>query len=276
MLKPNSWSRVLLLPALLLAPTLLASAAQAQQAEGKSFVENFSKLSEQRWYISDGWTNGPHQNCTWQKRNVHVSLHGLSLELTDNAVKTTPYSCAEIQTRAVFGYGTYETRVRAVGAPGVVTALFSYVGPSAVSKLPHDEIDFEFLGKDKHAVQLNYFSNGKGGHEYMARFDFDASATFNDYAFEWLPDRIRWFINGKLVHEVHAKAGERFPAQPSKIFLSLWNGVGDNMNQWLGKFVYPGQPLVATYEYVAFTKLGEPCQFPKSIVCQTKVGQQQP
>ena len=39
-------------------------------------------------------------------------------------------------------------------------------------------------------------------------------------------------------------------------------------NNWLGKFSYPDTPLVASYAYIAYTKLGEDCQFPESIVCK--------
>lgn len=262
---------------LLLSPLLAAAPlahVNAEESEGKSFVDSFATLDTSRWYVSDGWSNGAHQNCIWSASRVHVGPQGLRLELADIPAKDHSYTCAEIQTHQVFGYGTYETRVRSVAAPGTVTALFTYIGPPT-AKI-HDEIDFEFLGKDPKAVQLNYFANGQGGNEYMARFDFNAAEGFNDYAFEWLPDRLRWFINGKLVHELHATPGKPFPSHPSKIYLSLWNGVGEAMEPWLAKFVYPGQPLIATYEYVAFTKLGDPCQFPSSIVCETKIGSPKP
>ncbi len=43
------------------------------QTTGASFVENFDKLDRGRWYISDGWSNGAHQNCAWSKGQVSVS-----------------------------------------------------------------------------------------------------------------------------------------------------------------------------------------------------------
>jgi endo-1,3-1,4-beta-glycanase ExoK len=88
-----------------------------------------------------------------------------------------------------------------------------------------------------------------------------------NYAFEWRPDSIRWFINGKLVHEARAEADKPFPKTPGKIFLSLW--ASDTLEAWLGKFAYPGKPLVARFDWLAFTKTGEGCQFPESVLCQT-------
>ena len=38
--------------------------ASAQQASGKSFVDDFDKINRGFWYVSDGWNNGAHQNCT--------------------------------------------------------------------------------------------------------------------------------------------------------------------------------------------------------------------
>ena len=47
-----------------------------------------------------------------------------------------------------------------------------YTGPSDDD--PWDEIDFEFLGYDTTKVQLNYYTDGVGGHEYMLDLGFDA------------------------------------------------------------------------------------------------------
>lgn len=253
-----------------------AMPAASQDAEmGASFVEEFDRLDAGRWYTSDGWTNGPHQNCTWRAGNVRIEDGVLQLKLQAQADPAAggapapehrPYSCAEIQTQEVFGYGTYEVRMRPAAARGLVSAFFSYIGPRPDAPAPHDEIDFEFLGKDRRAVQLNYFAEGQGGHEFMAPLAFDSSETMADYAFEWLPDSIRWFVNGALVHELKPEEGKPFPRTPSKIMLSIWGGEG--LEGWLGAFEYPGAPLIARYERVAFTRAGEKCQFAASIVCQ--------
>lgn len=51
-----------------------------------------------------------------------------------------------------------------IKADGVDTGFFMYTGPS--DNDPWDEIDFEFLGYDTTKVQLNYYTDGVGGHEY--------------------------------------------------------------------------------------------------------------
>src|SRR3546814_5746693 len=72
------------------------------------------------------------------------------------------------------------------------------------SDLPHDEIDFEFLGKSPRQVQVNYYTAGKGGHETMIDLGFDASEDFHTYAFEWRPDSIRWFRSEEHMSELQS------------------------------------------------------------------------
>jgi endo-1,3-1,4-beta-glycanase ExoK len=231
-----------------------------------SFFDDFSKLSRDRWYISHGWTNGPHHGCAWSATNVRLIGRGLTLILNNRPAAGRPYSCGELQSRAFYGYGTYEVRMRSVAAPGIVSSFFTYTGPPQGPGIPHDEIDFEFLGRNPGSVQLNYYAAGKGGHERNIELGFDPSATASDYAFQWMPDAVRWFVNRKLVHEVKRGTAEPFPSHPSKIILSIWTGAGPYQEAWMGRLQY-GSPLVATYEHVAFTALGEPCRFPASVLC---------
>ncbi len=51
-------------------------------------------------------------------------------------------------------------------------------------------------------VQLNQYISAKGGNEKLADVAGDADKAFNDYAFIWEPKRLRYFVNGKMVHEV--------------------------------------------------------------------------
>lgn len=241
----------------------------AASQSSKAFIDRFDQLDRSRWFISDGWSNGPYQHCVWSARNVRIKAGKLLLVL-DRARKSDvkhtkrDFACAEIQSHAKFGYGTYEVRMKAAANSGLVTAFFTYTGKEHGTQ--HDEIDFEFLGKDRQGVQLNYFGAGAGKHEHVAKLGHDASGSLATYAFEWRPDSIRWFVNGKLVHSAKKEAGKPFPATPSKIILSIWNGI--NLDHWLGKFAAPDEPLVAEYDFVAFTPIGEPCHFPESIVCK--------
>lgn len=252
-----------------LAASTAAMPAQAQQATGKSFVEKFQRLDKGRWYISDGWSNGDHQNCTWSAKQVSVSDGTLRLGFDKQKYKDRDYSCGEVQTNARFGYGTFEVRMKAAAGSGLNTGFFTYIGP--VHKQPHDEIDFEILGKDPSKVQVNQYVNAKSvGSAKMANVPGGADKGFHDYAFVWEKDRIAWYVDGKLVDEATDPA--KLPSHASKIYLSIWGT--DTLKSWMGAFAEPDGPVAAEIKRVAYTAPGDACQFPESLVCILKQGTQ--
>merc|ERR1712059_3682 len=50
--------------------------------------------------------------------------------------------------------------------------------------------------------------------------DVNTRTDFHDYAFEWLPDSITWFIDGKKIREV--KKPHNIPDMSAKILMNLW------------------------------------------------------
>ena len=244
----------------LLALGLGASAALAQEDNGKSFVENFDNMDRSFWYVSDGWNNGPHQNCTWSKKLAKVEDGQLQLGFQEGKAGDRNYSCGEIQTKGRYRYGTYEARIKSAPGSGLNSAFFTYIGPT--DKKPHDEIDMEVLGKNSSQVQLNQYISAKGGNEKLVDVAGGADTEFNDYAFTWEPERLRYYLNGKLVHEVTDPS--KIPQNAQKIFFSLWGT--DTLKSWMGKFAYSG-PITMTVDKMAFTALGDACQFPESVAC---------
>jgi endo-1,3-1,4-beta-glycanase ExoK len=223
-------------------------------------VENFDRLDTSFWYVSDGWNNGGHQNCTWSKKQVRAEDGELRLSFEEAEAKERNYACGEIQTRARFGYGTYEVRMKAATGSGLNSAFFTYIGP--VDKKPHDEIDFEVLGKNAGEVQVNQYISGKGGNEKLVPVAGGADQGFNDYAFIWEENRLRYFVNGELVQEVTDRS--KIPSNAQKIFLSLWGS--DTLKNWMGPFSYSA-PTSMSVDRIAFTALGEDCRFPESVLC---------
>lgn len=228
----------------------------------EAFRDDFNLLNSDRWFISDGWTNGDHQNCLWLAQQLSINEGILRLSLTDKPGKNLSYSCAEIQTKARFGYGTYEARMKIPFASGTNSNFFSHIG--APQEKPHNEIDFEFIGKYAGALQTNYFVNGVGGHEAVIDIP-DADNRFRTYAFVWGSDSIRWYVDGKMVREI--KEGS-VPEEPQKIYLSVWST--STLTDWLGKFEYPGKPLNLEIDWLAFTPQNSLCQFPESTVCMIR------
>ncbi len=246
--------------AVVLAAALHPAHAQELQS-APSFVDDFSTFDTKRWYVSDGWSNGAHQNCIWSKDLVRLSDGALSLGFEKRKLKDRQFACAEVQTKQRYGYGTYEARMKTGTGSGLNAAFFTYIGPQ--DKQPWDEVDFEVLTKDPSKVQVNSYIRGKPKNAKLVDVEGGADKGFNDYGFVWEKHRLRWYVNGKLVSEVTNP--DELPTNPQKIFFSLWGS--DKLTGWMGAFVDPGRKVTLEVKRVAFTALGEPCQFPESLAC---------
>ena len=239
------------LPIALIVP-IAATQAAAAPSDG-AFVDEFDALDADRWFVSDGWNNGDHQNCDWSADRVRVEGGALRLEFGAGQTENRDYACAEVQTRDTFGPGTFEVRMRAPRASGLVGAFFTYGGPPTGPV--HDEIDVELLLKDPSRVQFNTYVDAKGGNEELVPLPVAADEAFHDYAFVWEADRVAFFVDGELRHEITGRG--KVPSEPGKIFLSLWGS--DTLSSWTGPFAPPPSPLTLDVERVLYTPLGEPC-----------------
>ena len=263
----NARKVAFMLARLLSSPLVLLAClgtAQAQQAElGRSFFEDFETLNLAHWFISDGWHNGDHQSCGWSKDEISVGGGMLSVGFSRNAAaQDRLYRCGELQSHAKFSYGTYEARLRTPGrASGLNAAFFTYGGPPIGDV--HDEIDFEILLKDPSRVQTGGYVGGKGVELATPRLPQASDQAFSDYAFVWEPGRVRYYLDGELVHTLEAPAP--VPSHPQKIFFSLWST--ETLSEWMGNFEDPGRPLTMNVDWAAYTAPGEHCLFPSSITC---------
>jgi endo-1,3-1,4-beta-glycanase ExoK len=218
------------------------------QAENVPLFLPYPHLDTDRWYVSSGWTNGGHQSCEWRAEAVVPSDGKLQLLLSDNGGTIRPLGCPELHTKETTSYGLYEARIRSAAGSGLNTAFFTYIGPPTGSP-EHDEIDFEFLGKEPHTVSISHYTNGQQTKGETVNLGFDASISFHTYGLEWTPHKIRWFVDGKLVHET--QSSDPIPRNATRIYLSLWSGSNEE-DAWLGPFDYKG-PVSAEVEWVKFT-----------------------
>lgn len=217
------------------------------------FFSHGPVLDEDIWYISHGWANGEHQSCEWRDNAIGQSDEGyLTLTLSGRGGKKRPIGCGEIQSKKRYGYGRYEARMRSAAGSGLNTAFFTFIGPpNGVAE--HDEIDFEFLGKDPTIVQVVHYRDAKSPKPYIVDLGFDSSKEFHNYAFEWDKNEIRWYVDDKLVYKTQGKVP--VPVHDQKIFFSLWSGA-ESMNDWLGRFHYK-KPVTAEVQWVKFTPFPE-------------------
>ncbi|PAK50182.1 glycoside hydrolase family 16 protein [Paenibacillus sp. 7541] len=229
------------------------SATQPVQAQGAAFTEPLNGPNPGMFYTSDGWGNGVDFGVGWKASNQEFSNGIMALRLDNVGCPSNcsgkPYASAEYATTQKYGYGRVEARIKAAKGAGLVTSLFTYSG--AAPGTSNDEIDIEILGKDTTKMETNYFTNGVGGHSTVIDLGFDASLDFHDYAFEWSPTSIKWYVDGRLVHTETGSRGP-LPTSPGYIMVNLWSGAGP-AEIWTGKFTYPGHPIRAYYDWIKFT-----------------------
>ena len=252
-----------LLP-LLVGSLTLSGPVLAQEA---AFRDDFNQLDLARWYVSDGWSNGGHQNCTWSSDQVKASDGMLRVGFAPIPKGDRQNRCGEIQTRKAYGYGTYEARFKTPSGAGLNAAFFTYIGPQQGK--PHDEIDFEVLLRDTSHVDTTTFVNGRSGDGTTGAGQSHplpqaSDADFITYAFTWEPDRLRFYVNGELVRTMNDPA--TIPSNPQRIFFSLWGS--DTLTDWMGVFVPVSAPIAMEVDWVAYTPLGDDCAFGESILCQ--------
>jgi beta-glucanase (GH16 family) len=256
-------SLIILVLALLIGGTIvlscqpLSAEAQTRETFFLVFRDDFESFDTTRWHKADGWTNGDPFDAWWQADNASFSGGVLSLQLDDEGCPGgcggVDYASGEYRSNGHYSYGVYTVRMKAVAQEGVVSTFFIYTGPSEGN--PWDEIDIEITGRNPYQMQTNYFTDGVGDHEYQIDLGFDSSADFHTYSIEWMPDTIRWYVDGSLAHTEDGSRGT-LPSTPGRIMLNFWPGA-DSINIWLGDFVYDG-PIQAKYDWVSYEAVDWP------------------
>ncbi len=219
--------------------------AGTEMNKSATMADDFRTGSSRYFIASDGWENGDPFDCGWYASQTGFSDGTLNLTIDKDHSGKYNYAGAEYRTNDFYSYGYYETSMKPIKNTGVNSSFFTYTGESDGN--PWDEIDIEFLGKDTTKVQFNYYTNGQGNHEFMYDLGFDASQGFHTYGFDWQPDHITWYVDGKAVYT----ANQNIPKTPGKIMMNAWPGRG--VDEWLGH--YDGRtPLTARYQWVTYTK----------------------
>jgi endo-1,3-1,4-beta-glycanase ExoK len=221
-------------------------------ASTEPIFDELDKLNEDLWRPSDNYANGALFKCGWRKDNLIWESGKLALRVDDvgcpDKCSGRPYAAGELQSKKKYGYGRYEARMKPAKLNGAMTgSIFTY------NDQPQDEIDIEFIGKDPTIFQSNYFTNGVGQHGTDIQLGYDATESFHDYAFEWRPHSITWFVDGKPVHREDGSRGP-LPQAAGAFILNVWPG--NTVDGWLGPLQYT-KPVQAEYEWVRFTPLSE-------------------
>ena len=198
----------------------------------------FHQSPPEKFWARDDRGNGSPFNCSFKRDNAKIEDGVLTLWLTTT---DSGYAGAEYRNVEKTPFGYYAVSMKAARCDGVISSFFIYCGR------PWDEIDIEFLGNDTTKVQFNYYHNGQGNHEYLYDLGFDASEEFHEYGFDWQPDSITWYVDGKPVY----KATTDIPTAAGNLMVNLWN-VADSHAYWAGKFDSSPLPVTAQYQWFGY------------------------
>ncbi|HVY89803.1 MAG TPA: family 16 glycosylhydrolase [Hyphomonadaceae bacterium] len=199
---------------------------------GAAFLMDLSKGHDpDTQYLSNydlhaGWTE-----AVFREDNIKFGGNGMTLHAEREQAGKLKYTSAEFQKTGFYGYGRYEVVMRSSNAVGVVSSFFTHT--DGYFGDPHDEIDFEFIGRVPRSIHTNIFHDD-GGNSVDIPLWFDPSAGEHLYAFEWSPDAVRWYVDNVKIREVtraSSKAG--LPTASSRVMSSLWASYGES-EKWVG------------------------------------------
>jgi beta-glucanase (GH16 family) len=160
-----------------------------------------------------------------EARQVTARGDGLAIVLSRHEERDGLFSSGEVQSTELYTHGYFETRMQAPRGSGLVSGFFTYSRPGVRGHW--DELDIEILGRDTTQVQFTMFHAG-ARRAVTVPLGFDAAQGFHSYGFEWLPDRIRWYVDGRLLHEARGD----LPNAPQRLISHLWNSA--TLGEWAG------------------------------------------
>ncbi|KAF9600095.1 hypothetical protein IFM89_002568 [Coptis chinensis] len=170
-------------------------------------------------------------------------------ESNDIAITFDERGGARWRSHTQFKYGIFKAKIQC--PKGNTSGLnFNIYLSSLEGDKSQDEIDFEFLGKDKKIVQTNFYTTGTGNREKIHELGFDCSDGFHEYEIRWFEEFIEWVINGKVVRKEERKEGEEFPKKPMFLYSSVWDASYIDEGRWTGTYVGCDAPYVCLYKDV--------------------------
>ncbi len=219
---------------------------------------NAGQLDPEAWYFEQGdgsqygipgWGNNELQ---WYLPNSAQLENGnLVITAREEGSNGKDYTSARIITRDrfAFRYGRIEARVRLPGGQGIWPAFwmlpqdFAYGGWAASGELDILEaVNLGVNGNNTVHGTIHYGgewpNNTYTGGEYVV--PTSATAEFHEYAVEWDPTEIRWYVDDVMYQMQNAwsSSSAPFPAPFDEDFYILFNvAVGGN---------WPGSPDAST------------------------------
>ncbi|KAI0148430.1 hypothetical protein GGR57DRAFT_505221 [Xylariaceae sp. FL1272] len=153
---------------------------------------------------------------------------GTPLAYGGNVLLTMPANSSGtvLASTVYMWYGNVSVTMKTSKDAGVITA-FIFLGDVK------DEIDFEWVGTELDIAQTNFFWQAQSVEGSPGNITglSNVNENFHTYTVEWLPESIKWYVDGKLEmtrlkSDTWNATGNQwdFPQTPARIQLSVWPG----------------------------------------------------
>ncbi|KAK6775563.1 hypothetical protein RDI58_026564 [Solanum bulbocastanum] len=147
-----------------------------------------------------------------------------------------------------FGSGDFsiDLKIPNKNSTGVITTFYLTSLPiNGDPGIPHDEIDFEFLGGDgKYTLNTNIFANDGGSREQQFNLEFDPTTDFHTYRILWNQYHIIFYADDVpiRVFKNNTNYGVNYPTNKMRIEATIWNDTN-----WVGDVDWSQGPFKAYY-----------------------------
>ncbi|EMR70463.1 putative glycoside hydrolase family 16 protein [Eutypa lata UCREL1] len=118
---------------------------------------------------------------------------------------------------------------RTTGAPGAITAMFTYRGADELSRVQESDLEFRTLdppGAVHFTNQPAYTEEGVKIDKATRNVTIPGELTYEDWAvyrMDWTPGDTTWFINGEEVASIDFQT----PRDPSVLMFNSWSDGGN-------------------------------------------------
>jgi hypothetical protein len=230
------------------------AAAGAAAGGGGPVSSQFKFLWRDEFDSFDGarWKKASHEfaenAAQFQPNNAVVEGGLLKLRITNTPLNGHPYSAAEVYTNDQFTFGRFEARIKFATGSGIVSSLFTYRDNANAG---WNEIDLENLGYVTNGVQYNLISSPQGTgnltyQPHVVTTGYKPTEEFHEYAIEWTPTEIRFFIDSKQVW----KDAQPLIKNASRLRMNCWP-TNNAKTSFAGPLDTSKIPAEAQYDWVA-------------------------
>ena len=227
-------------------------------------IDNFNSFDNSQWKILEG--SFPSNLASFDKKNFSLlESQGFQMTLMKEKSGNRNYSSASIVSNHLFQFGRFEVEMKPAKIDGVITAFFLHRND------PWQEIDFEFLGRDTSKILANVYFNpgddgsncnfGNRGTPVIIDLNFDAAEDYHQYAIEWEPHELRWYVDNQLVHIRSSWEPSPVPDLPMQFFINTWPSRSEELAGQIEDGKLPINSLVKSVKISSWTTNSQESNF---------------